>query len=120
MKKFLLYIFIGLILGIVFIILSENSETATPKTSTTNIQKSSYLTTKGGDFAAISEDIYNDLLNLVAVKDMVAINELQESGKVIILKEGLKVKVVSRTMGMVKIRLKGTNTVVWTAVEAVH
>jgi len=80
-----------------------------------------YKTTKKGYLAAISEDYFDKMSDLVAVKDYEAVQVLIDAGVVIWLKEGMKVQIVDSTWtGSIKIRLKGTVVEVWTYREAVE
>ena len=133
MKKFFLYIVLSLLFGIMIIFISEKNkkekspyqggtpkhQNTSTKTSKQNKIKSIYKITNGNDFAAITEDVYDRLMKLVEAKDKVAVNQLMESGYVIILKKGLEVQIMEHSWGKIRIRLKGTNTEVWTAIEAV-
>jgi len=80
-----------------------------------------YTTTKDGYLAAITEEYFDKVVDLVAVKDYQAIQTLVDAGVVIWLKEGMKVQIVESTWtGGIKIRLKGTVVEVWTYMEAVE
>ena len=80
-----------------------------------------YKTTKDGYLAAVSEEYFTKLSELVAVKDYEAVQVLIDVGVVIWLKEGMKVQIVDSTWtGSIKIRLKGTVIEVWTYREAVE
>ena len=79
-----------------------------------------YKTTEDGYLAAITEEYFDKIVDLVAAKDYEAIQVLVDAGVVIWLKAGLQVQIVDSTWtGAIKIRLKGTVTEVWTFREAV-
>ena len=79
-----------------------------------------YKTTKEGYLAAATKEYYDQMMNLIAVKDYEALQTLIDAGVVISLKAGLKVQIVDSTWtGAIKIRLKGSTTTVWTVMEAV-
>ena len=133
MKKFFLFIILGLFLGVIVILISEKNkkekspyqggtpkyQKTFPKTNKQNKKESIYKITKGDDFAAITEDVYDRLMKLVEAKDRTAVDQLMKSGYVIVLKKGLEVQIMEHSWGKIRIRLKGTNTEVWTAIEAV-
>jgi len=125
--KFIGVIFLVIIVWAVYNTPSKNPIKPSPKKIETKSKpkpaqiNSAWKTTKGGDFAAATEEIYDRVIKLVAAGDREAVNELMEMGVVIILKKGLKVQIMdSRWTGKIKIRLKGTQTEVWTAIEAVE
>ena len=79
-----------------------------------------YKTTVDGYLAAITEEYFDKVVDLVAAKDYEAIQVLVDAGVVIWLKAGLQVQIVdSNWTGAIKIRLKGTVIEVWTFREAV-
>ena len=78
--------------------------------------------TVGGHAAAVSEKFLDKVVDLSVAKDYEALQKLLDSGLVIILKKGIKVDVVDTKLfsGKVKIRPFGTNTELWTVIEAIE
>jgi len=77
--------------------------------------------TKGGA-ACFSEELYDELSSYVARKDMKGFQYMLDSGKCLILKEGLDASVIDTTWtGLAKIRVytKAGSMVLWTAIEFV-
>ena len=78
--------------------------------------------TVGGHAAAVSEDVIDRVIDLSISKDYAALQQLIDSGLVIILKKGIKVEVVDTKIfsGKAKIRPFGTNITLWTVIEAIE
>jgi hypothetical protein len=78
--------------------------------------------TVGGHIAALSEKLLDRVIDLSIAKDYKALQELIDSGLVIILKKSIKVEVVDTKLfsGKVKIRPFGTNLELWTVIEAIE
>ena len=78
--------------------------------------------TVGGHMAAVSEKLLDRVVDLSIAKDYDALQQLLDSGLVIILKKGIKVEVVDTKLfsGKVKIRPFGTNLELWTVMEAIE
>ncbi len=78
--------------------------------------------TVGGHMAAVSEKLLDRVVDLSIAKDYAALQQLLDSGLVIILKKGIKVEVVDTKLfsGKVKIRPFGTNLELWTVMEAIE
>jgi len=77
-------------------------------------------TKKGGYFAAVSEEIFDEAMDYAVKKDPVALQSLFDTGNVFTLKPGAKVYVKSLGMfsGKVKIRPVGSTVWFWTVIEA--
>ena len=68
---------------------------------------------------AMTEELLDMAMGLHAAGDMVALQALLETGLVFLVKEGVKVELMSVTFsGKAKIRPWGSNIVVWTVIDA--
>ena len=75
--------------------------------------------TKKNYAVAMTEELLDRAMGLHAAGDMVALQALLETGLVFLVKEGVKVELMSVTFsGKAKIRPWGSNIVVWTVVDA--
>ncbi|MBP7738997.1 MAG: hypothetical protein KA369_23705 [Spirochaetes bacterium] len=74
--------------------------------------------TVGGYMAATTEELLDRVTELSVAKDYDALQQLLNSGMVIALKDGVKVEIVKMGFTVVKFRIFGTNTELWTVVEA--
>ncbi len=68
--------------------------------------------------AATTEELLDRVTELSVAKDYDALQQLLNSGMVIALKDGVKVEIVKMGFTVVKFRIFGTNTELWTVVEA--
>ena len=77
--------------------------------------------TVAGYPAAISENLLDKAIDYAVAGDRAAMQQLLNSGLVIMLKGGIKVEMVKLKLfrGRVKIRPFGTTLEVWTVIEAV-
>ena len=77
--------------------------------------------TKGGYYVAISKEVFRKAQNYKTAKDLGALNELLETGKIFYFRPGIEVYRLDVTFtGVVKIRAKGTTVELWTYREEIY
>jgi hypothetical protein len=81
--------------------------------------KDLYTTQYGFYFTASTKSDMKKVVNFMSVGDIDALAKLAVEGRIVELKEGLEVYVVSRSLGLVEIRPKGVVDTCWTVMEAV-
>jgi len=86
-----------------------------------NAYSATIKTTNSDYVAAFSEKDLDRAISYVSDGDKAAFNQIIESGRVFLLKAGMKVYVVDSTWtGKVKIRLQGKTIEIWTVKEALR
>ena len=76
---------------------------------------------KGAYYVAISKEIFRQAQSYKIAKDLVALNELLETGKIFYFRPGIEVYRLDVTFsGLVKIRAKGTTVELWTYREEIY
>ena len=87
----------------------------------TSIAYAQQCTTKSGYPAAITEADFDRAISCLVARDKVAFAKLLKSGRVIMLRAGVKVYPEDYKFfkGRVQVRPRGKNFMIWTLIEAI-
>ena len=89
--------------------------------SITSISSAQLCTTKSGYPAAMSESDFDRAISCIVSRDKIALARLLQSGRVIMLRSGIKVYPQDYKFfkGRVQVRPQGKNVLFWTNIEAI-